>query len=179
MQLDIAAYGWQDAHWASLYPEDMPTEWRLDFYSNEFMAIVLPAALLDQHDDTTLTAWFADAPERFHFYWELSDNIQAQRLLHFVQQQGRPAGLAGYLWRGDRPAGDVLSALDSILPGDSSTQAVTVLELDGPPDLKAIRQHILRWQQEGREQCLLVIHPHAGALQTLRQLQTLGILLNG
>lgn len=179
MQLDIAAYGWQHEHWATLYPPGMPEEWYLDFYANEFLAIVLPAALLEATDNERLQGWFADAPERFRFYWELNGVEQARRLREYLQQYGRPDTLAGYLWRGEAEDNESLRALHGSLPGSDLPRSLSVLELEAAPDLKALKQQIQQWQQAGREQCLVVIHPYAGAVQGLHQLQTLGILLNG
>lgn len=179
MQLDIAAYGWQHEYWASLYPPDMPAQWCLDFYANEFLAMVLPAGVIEACDDAELREWFADAPERFRFYWELENPAQAQRLLAFVQQYGRPASLAGYLWQGDDGQEGLLTALNGYLPGNRAPDGLMVLGIDEAPDLVAVKQQILQWQREGRQQCLIVIRPHPNAPGTLRQLQTLGILLNG
>lgn len=179
MQLDIAAYGWQHEHWATLYPPGMPEEWYLDFYANEFLAIVLPADLVDKTNDDRLQAWFADAPGRFRFYWELNSVGQAQRLRDYLQQYGRPDTLAGYIWRGEAQDEESLRALHGSLPGSDLPTSLSVIELDAAPDLKVLKQQIQQWQQEGRGQCVVVLHPHAGATQGLRQLQTLGILLNG
>lgn len=179
MQLDIAAYGWHDAHWATMYPPGMPDEWCLDFFTNEFMAVVIPATVLAQQDNTTIQAWFDDAPARFRFYWELADRAGIERLLDWLQAHGRPAVLAGYLWRGEEDAEALLERLDAQLPGNHGERAVAVLAIEATPDLKAVRMQIQQWQQQAAEQTLIMVYPHPGAPASLQQLQTLGMLLNG
>ncbi len=38
----VGSTGWQHANWQnSFYPEDMPKDWQLDFYSNQFQTILI------------------------------------------------------------------------------------------------------------------------------------------
>ena len=42
--INLGAYGWLHAHWLnSFYPEDLPEDWRLGYYSNEFNTVMIPA----------------------------------------------------------------------------------------------------------------------------------------
>lgn len=73
-QIQIAARGIQHAVWqGEFYPDDLPQDWRLTYYSNEFRALVVPAAewVLAQEDE--LAQWLADTDEAFSFYLEVTE----------------------------------------------------------------------------------------------------------
>ena len=39
----IGAYGWQHPHWDEIfYPEDLPVEWKIGYYGNEYAIAVVP-----------------------------------------------------------------------------------------------------------------------------------------
>ncbi|NPA72816.1 MAG: hypothetical protein GXO35_08320 [Gammaproteobacteria bacterium] len=41
--LQIGAFGWQHDAWlGTFYPEDLPEDWRLDYYSNAFRTLLVP-----------------------------------------------------------------------------------------------------------------------------------------
>jgi hypothetical protein len=206
MQLDIAAYGWEDPHWASLYPADLPPDWQLDFYANEFRAIILPPELCEQRSDAELLDWFAQVHANFSFYWALRSAEQAERLINLLQREGQPSALVGFVWLAEPPPPGVLDRLGALLPGavylsappqrdfvlpgvrlcwwaddapHSRGEGLLIRRIDSPPDLRALQQWIRAQQAAGCRQLLLAVMPHPGAVQTLRQLATLGVLLNG
>lgn len=120
MQIELAAYGWQGAPWSALYPEDMPPEWRLDYYSNEFSSLVVPAADWGRASIDEASGWLAEAPPGFRFYWEIADAGGASRLLELVSRQAPPHGerLGGWVFQAGlilEPA--IFDALASCLPG--------------------------------------------------------------
>ena len=119
MLLELAAYGWDGPVWSIFYPEDLPQEWRLDYYSNEFTSLVVPAddwagVSIDEAAD-----WLAEAPEGFHFYWEIADADGASRLLELASQQGESDGqLAGWVFKsGLMLEHGLFEALSGCLPG--------------------------------------------------------------
>jgi hypothetical protein len=119
MQLELAAYGWQGPEWSSLYPDDLPSEWRLDYYGNEFSAIVVPAATWQATSIDEASGWLAEAPAGFRFYWELEDADGAARLLELLSQADNGQGLlAGWLFRtGLKLEYGLFQALAAKLPG--------------------------------------------------------------
>jgi hypothetical protein len=119
MQLEFATYGWQGAQWADLYPEDLPSEWRLQYYGNEFAAIVVPAETWQRSTIDEAAEWLAEAPPGFRFYWELDDPDGAARLLELLGQGDLGGGqLAGWLFHsGLRLEHGLLEALAAALPG--------------------------------------------------------------
>ncbi|MBE0509408.1 MAG: hypothetical protein K0A95_04035 [Chromatiales bacterium] len=206
MQLDIAAYGWEDPHWSSLYPDDLPADWQLDFYANEFRAILLPPELCAQRSDAELLVWFAQVHANFSFYWGLRDIAQAERLLNLLQREGQPPALVGFVWLAESPPSGILEQLGRLLPGavyldapppadftlpavrlcwevggelHSRGEGLLMRRIDNPPELRPLQQWIRAQQAAGCGQILLAVMPHPGAVQTLRQLATLGVLLNG
>ena len=43
--LEVGGYGWRRRDWdEDFYPEDLPPDWRLAFYANEFQTVCVPAA---------------------------------------------------------------------------------------------------------------------------------------
>ena len=71
--IEVAAYGWQGAVWDGLYPDDIPEDWRLDYYANEFFAVVVPYAEWQGEEDETLLEWQEQVSDDFRFYWELPE----------------------------------------------------------------------------------------------------------
>ena len=71
-ELWIGARGWRHASWVEgFYPDDMPQEWRLAYYSNEFEAVLVPWDDLQDTQSEALQAWFDDTDENFAFFIEL------------------------------------------------------------------------------------------------------------
>jgi hypothetical protein len=70
----VAARGWSYPSWhGSFYPDDLPEDWRLSYYSNEFRAVVVPASEWVELDCAELERWAEDVPEEFLFYLEVED----------------------------------------------------------------------------------------------------------
>lgn len=86
-RLRVGACGWEYAHWLdNYYPHDLPAEWRLSFYANEFPAVLVPQ---DQWRDQWqhLADWVEDVPDEFRFYLQ-GGNPDAQQQAHLQQQLG-------------------------------------------------------------------------------------------
>ncbi len=66
------------------YPDDLPAEWKLSFYANEFETVcinfdeVIKKPLFDE--------WFDDLPESFDLSFSLSSAVQIEQLTEIVQQ---------------------------------------------------------------------------------------------
>ena len=40
--ITVGSYGWRHPHWrGSFYPEDLPEDWQLSYYSNEFSVVMV------------------------------------------------------------------------------------------------------------------------------------------
>lgn len=69
----IGAKAYKHPAWLnSFYPADLPDEWRLGFYANEFQTILLPEADWIGADEEQIYQWFDEVQDEFIFYFELS-----------------------------------------------------------------------------------------------------------
>jgi len=92
-RLRVGACGWDHAHWLdSYYPDDLPAEWRLSFYANEFPAVLVPQE--QWHEQwQQLADWVEDVPDEFRFYLQ-GEVPDAEQQVHIQQQLGsRFAGM--------------------------------------------------------------------------------------
>ncbi len=86
--LQVGAYGWRHAHWhGSYYPDDLPKDWQLSYYSNDFNVVMVPAHYWHPqqgYDD----GWLEMIHANFRFFIELPPliltNGEAMKL--FLQQ---------------------------------------------------------------------------------------------
>ena len=67
----LGAIGWEHPAWnGTFYPEDLPPEWRLNYYNYAFECVYLPYAAWRTTPLETLTAWRQDTLEHFRFLLE-------------------------------------------------------------------------------------------------------------
>lgn len=92
-RLRVGAVGWNHAHWQhNYYPDDLPAEWRLSFYANEFPAVLVPQQQW-QEQLPQLADWAEDVPDEFRFFLQ-GEVSSAQQQAHIQQQLGtRFAGM--------------------------------------------------------------------------------------
>lgn len=64
----IGSHDWAHPHWQSFYPDTLPADWSLTYYSNEFCCVLVPAARLGAD---TAADWIADTHEQFRFFLQL------------------------------------------------------------------------------------------------------------
>jgi hypothetical protein len=71
-ELVVGARGWEHAQWLeAYYPDDLPEDWRLDYYANEFGCVVLPPEVWMTSDEKVIEQWLEDVEDDFLFYLEL------------------------------------------------------------------------------------------------------------
>ncbi|BBP43212.1 hypothetical protein [Thiosulfativibrio zosterae] len=85
--LTVGSFGWDRAEWQEIfYPEDLPSEWCLDFYSNEFHCVLIPQ-----------TEWLAWSDEEFE---SVLESIEGQTFaLYFAVQTALDASQQKQLLR--------------------------------------------------------------------------------
>lgn len=71
--IDIAAYGWESEPWQGFYPADLPEDWHLDFYSNEFRSVVVPSDIWQGITADVAEEWLDAVDAEFSFYFEAID----------------------------------------------------------------------------------------------------------
>ena len=70
----IGSCGWKHPSWLDdFYSEDLPEEWQLGFYSNEFPVVYVSTA--DWIDEDDLSQWTEDVSDSFRFILEVSADI--------------------------------------------------------------------------------------------------------
>lgn len=100
-ELMIGAVGWEHPAWDGLfYPDDLPPEWRLTYYANEFPSLLLPVEAWLAGDRERFCGWREDVSEQFRFVLDVS-GISLEDASAMKQLQCCQAAL------GDRLAGAV------------------------------------------------------------------------
>ncbi len=130
----IGSNGWQHAGWqTTFYDEDLPPEWQLGFYANEFPVVYLDAA--DWLDNDAVADWVEDVSEHFRFVVALPlsrlvdsrTQQQVMQQLQYLQEhclavvlQGEPALFMASLAVVDSLLSDTAVVLD---PQGASAEA--------------------------------------------------------
>lgn len=70
----LGSRDWDLPGWVgSYYPPDLPTDWRLTYYANDFSLVLVPQGRWVGAGPERGRAWRNEVSERFRFYLELSD----------------------------------------------------------------------------------------------------------
>jgi hypothetical protein len=70
--LVVGARGWEHPAWQGIYyPEDLPAQWRLAYYANDFRGVLVPASHWTGMRAQDWQDWAEDATAPFRFYLEL------------------------------------------------------------------------------------------------------------
>ena len=76
LELLVAARGWVHSSWhGNFYPDDLPDDWRLSYYSNEFRATVVPESDWMNKHPSEIEHWVDDTPEEFLFFLEIENPL--------------------------------------------------------------------------------------------------------
>ena len=71
-RLLLGLAGWPRPAWRNGYfPDDLPPDWELAYYSNDADCLCLRAAQWSGMDQAQIGAWLEDIPPHFRFYLEL------------------------------------------------------------------------------------------------------------
>ncbi len=109
----IGARGWLHPGWeGEYYPDDMPPEWRLDYYAHLFRSVLVPWEDWRGIDD--VTQWTEDVGDEFRFFLELPCDAgeQARQRLETLAVQ------FGSCWGGLLVTGDTMvTDFDGLPPG--------------------------------------------------------------
>ncbi|MES9903199.1 MAG: hypothetical protein ABW168_11070 [Sedimenticola sp.] len=98
----VGARGWDHDAWVGdFYPDDLPGEWRLGFYANEFPGVLIPETEWSGVGESEWEEWCDEVPEGFSFYLELS--ATSGECLHQLESCAVSLGdrLKGVLLQGD------------------------------------------------------------------------------
>lgn len=69
--IKLGAYGWSHAHWLeTFYPADLPEDWQLTYYSNEFNCVLVPADYWRPGQKPDIEDWLDNVHPGFQFLVE-------------------------------------------------------------------------------------------------------------
>ena len=189
--------GWDHSGWTGLfYPEDLPREWRLTYYANEFRGVLLPFRSWITARRQNLADWADDVHEGFQFYLELKqmEDLQAcqERVLPlgknftgFVLDKTEPLNLAGRPpWWNEEAGQSVLFAnrlTDLTLPAHSDAGSRTVFripceELTDMMQQRKLLEQAVEWAADG-SQVLLFLEGDPPSVEKIRNLKLLAQFL--
>ena len=70
--IEIGALGWTHPGWDNdYYPEDLPEDWRLDYYSHHFQFVIMQSGEWLQAGDDEIEQWLEDVKDSFDFFLAL------------------------------------------------------------------------------------------------------------
>ena len=91
--LGLGSYGWQHAEWnGSFYPDDLPEDWQLGYYANQFSAVLVPQAYWQKDTGFDMQGWQDDVAEDFRFYIEWPFDSVDGKLQSLCLQQCQSLG---------------------------------------------------------------------------------------
>lgn len=80
-QIVTGLRGWRHKQWrGDFYPDDIPSDWLLSFYANEFQAVLVPWDYVVHEDDSGLQDWIDQVGEEFEFFVEVPSSAHWQRV---------------------------------------------------------------------------------------------------
>lgn len=78
----VTTRGWQHPDWdSSFYPDDMPDDWRLSYFANNFAGVLVSAEECEKLDIATAQAWLDELEGDFDFYLEADVSAGLKELL--------------------------------------------------------------------------------------------------
>jgi len=104
--LHIGARGWEFPAWdGSYYPADLPPDWRLAYYANDFPQVLVPQSRWAGAEPEQAKIWRDEVSTVFRFYLELADARPEAlaRLSEWIDALGPALGgtlVAGVMARG-------------------------------------------------------------------------------
>ena len=104
----LLSRGWNHEAWIDFYPPDLPPEWRLGYYSNEFRAVLIPEAVWRGQPEPAL--WLAEVNDQFLFYLECQ-RLDRQGLDLIEQAVQNLGGQLGGILLTSKSAGPLASSV--------------------------------------------------------------------
>lgn len=186
----LGSYGWQHAHWDGVfYPDDLPEDWQLAYYSNEFSAVLVPRSYWETGTGFDVESWQEDVSDDFRFYieWPFNHAEGEDASLCLEQCQGLGRLFGGIVVNQDFELITDLpvyytgyqrgSLLQQVWTAEHHTQSgVAFLKLTGA-DLRTQRKWLEQFAEStGSLRCIL-LSDAAIEIDSLRNMKTLIELL--
>lgn len=116
----VGAFDWRHPHWYdSYYPDDLPADWRLAYYANDFTCVLLSESAWRMADEVEWSEWRDEVSPGFRFLLEL-DASAPDRAAALCAETLGPAFRA-WVSRTSAPASTVLMAapLEQAIDGEA------------------------------------------------------------
>lgn len=94
--INLGAYGWQRGPWlGTFYPEDLPENWQLTYYSNEFNTVLVPASYWQTQEERVSVKvdcadWLDNVHDEFQFFVEchvaMFEHVSLSELIDNLKQ---------------------------------------------------------------------------------------------
>jgi hypothetical protein len=125
IRLEVGACGWEHAGWLDgFYPDSLPDDWRLTYYSNEFRCALIPPDYWQRFGPEAPARWIEDVHADFRFYPEL--------LLSATGAAPAPADLRRWCEPLASRVGGMVVRLDPDAPPAADVLAELLGQLTGP-----------------------------------------------
>ena len=194
----IGVVGWDFPAWSkTYYPEDIPEDWKLAFYANDFAAVVLPESVWGGDAVEALEETVQDLDEGFRFYCLAQSRWPSGEELSSVKRVLK-SHLQGFLVERTAPPEDLqlVEPELAIVPADMNLKAdlqvkfwaeitdttdkpLHVIRLTDDNDLKTLRQQFdkVRQQLVSDDDIMILVSSaepeSAPDIEFLQQLRTL------
>lgn len=129
-ELIVAPRGWTHPGWdGNFFPADLPDDWRLSYFSNEFRAVVVPEPDWLEAPVVEIERWVNDTPEEFAFYLEMAGPaVDWSRVAELIQPLAGQMG--GFILRPDAVDPD-LAMMAASLDAATALAPVSLLLPEG------------------------------------------------
>lgn len=108
-RLIVGAADWRHPRWVGdYYPEDLPPEWRLAFYANDFTGVLLAEARWRGAAEAAWAHWREEAPAGFRFLLGMEEDAADRSAERCAQLLGPAFG--GWVSRSPPPGSPALRA---------------------------------------------------------------------
>ncbi len=159
----FTVYGWGGSEWNDFYPEDLPQEWRLDYFSHYFSSVVIPADSIRKVAPEQVDEWLESTASDFRFYLEFGTTPQHH--IDLIQKR-----------LGDRLSH--LVDLNSLTATPMENRTPMQLYIyDGDSDPKAIRLYLEQIQIQDNSRALVMIRSGKEPWKVLQNFELLGQMM--
>jgi len=188
----VGSRGWLHQSWVeSYYPDDIPDEWRLGFYGNEFNTVLVPWEQW-QTSVEALEEGLDDTSDDFHLYLELPEVVETlpAHLSEILDQVTGLVCIKGEATGWQEQSSALNVALFSLLPnentllncftastGDKVVELVLVDKSTGIDDLAVMREQLELVLGFADKRLDLLFVDETPALESMRNTQMIAELL--
>ena len=176
----LGSRGWRHESWdEDFYPDDLPEDWQLSYYANEFSTVLIPADYW-LADDIDLDDWCEDVPESFVFYLEYPGAESQAAFNKLCGRLGHQLGGVLVEASDDLPVGIPVYYRSELgrdrqiwQPGNAASSGVGMIKLAGA-DMKTCRA----WLEQFDRACAgnlaaLLVSDNDVDIKKLQELKTL------